>query len=122
MKRRHLSGVPLGGIAGGASTSEVDLSAMDSAIVYIASTSGSTIAIEAAAEPFGEAATWRRLGDSTAVIAAGESVALPASRLYKAASNAYFAGSTISPRRLRIRCVSGNPVTSSWVEGVRSIA
>ena len=83
MRKRHLSGVSLGGIDVGSASPEVDLSSMDSAIVYIAATLQSTVAIEAASEPFGEAATWRQLGDTTVTIGAGESLALPAARMKK---------------------------------------
>ena len=126
MKKRHVAGISLGAISSTGASPEVDLSSMDSAIVYITAGTGSgncVISLEAASQDFGATATWQQIGGSTRTVTASTSVAVPVG-VQKAVplSDAHITGSSFCPRRFRVKHVSGSTVSASAVEGIRTIA
>lgn len=128
MKRRHLAAVDLGAVPGVGVSEEVDLSSMDSAILFITTASSlgaCTFRIEAAPEDFGETPTWRTMGVRHRTVDPLSSVAIPVGQHVSVSvgySDAWITGSTFCPRRIRVKHVSGALITDCLVEGVRSIA
>lgn len=128
IKNRH-EVLSVGTVATGSTTSpEVDLSSMDTALIYLSVTEGSgtvnEVTVQTNADPFGTAGTWR----DTGLAPLNVNVGIDGSELvfpfpfFLSTVQTYGSPGNICPQRVRfVRSGGSNPI-AIHVEGIRQIA